>query len=375
MRVNKTFRGAVLLAPAQKVQICRLHIDEIGPDEVLVRNCASGLCHTDLEVVDGTLEAALPAVLGHESAGIVEALGENVTELSVGDLVVASWGPSCGNCFYCERDQPILCELAAQHYSEGNLLNGARRLRLGDDEVGHFMFISGHAEYSVLHRSTAVKIRDDVSPVAACLIGCGVMTGAGAIFNIAKVGVSESVMVIGCGGVGMSAINAAAISAASLIVAVDLNDAKLELAKTCGATASINPAQVDVAAEVWRMTQGRGVDHVIEAAGVQHTLQTALDCVRPGGNLVILGKTANSKHIPLRWESLMGEKNIRRSSYGGARPHRDFPLLADLYADNRLKLDELITEQISLDEINDAYERMRRGEVLRSVIVFPEAQQ
>lgn len=370
MKINKTFKAAVLHTQQSELQIQQLTIEHIGADEVLVRNQAAGLCHSDLEVIDGQLASHLPIVLGHENCGIVEAVGENVKHLSKGDQVIASWRPSCGHCFYCQRQQTILCEEANLNYENANSAAGQQRLQLKGADVGQFMFIGGFSEYSVLHHSSAIKIPTPIDPAAGCLIGCGVMTGAGAVFNIAQVKVAETVVVIGCGGVGMSAVNAAAIAGAKHVIAVDINDDKLELAKECGATTVVNPKLEDLHKRVMDLTESRGADHVIEAAGIVNSLQTAVDVVRPGGNLVILGKTQVDKKIELRWGSLMQEKNIRRNSYGGAEPARDFPLLAELYQQKKLKLDSLISESIKLEDINQAFQRMREGKVLRSVIRF-----
>jgi S-(hydroxymethyl)glutathione dehydrogenase/alcohol dehydrogenase len=236
--------------------------------------------------------------------------------------------------------------------------------------VHHYSVVSSHAEYSVVPESGAVKVPDDMPFTRACLIGCGVMTGFGAVMRIAQVAVGSSVTVVGCGAVGLNVIQAATIAGAETIIAIDLSPQKLALALAFGATHLINPPEADAADAVRSATAGWGSDYVFEAAGNQQSLQLALDVARPGAQIVILGKMNVNATVALRFGSLMGEKRIIRSSYGGARPHLDFPLLCRLYLAGRLKLDELVSETIRLEDINAGFAAMARGSVVRSVIAF-----
>ena len=364
------FRAAVLHEVGKPVVIEEVEIGGLGAGDVLVRIGATGLCHTDLEVKQGSLARPLPIVLGHEGAGVVEAVGRDVEAVAVGDHVVCSWNPSCGHCFYCEAELPILCEPINRHHPNGHLPDGKSRLTLDGAPVNHLMMVSSHAEYCVLPEAGAVKVSKEIPFDRACLIGCAVMTGFGAATNIAPVTFGSTAVVIGCGGVGLSAIQGAASRQAAQVVAVDLDDRKLVAAQTFGATHVLNPLRVDAVAAVRDMTEGRGADFTFEAGGNEKAMRLAMEVTRPGGDVVMLGKVGVNDDVKFRWGSLMGEKRITRSSYGGARPHRDFPALAQAYLDGRLRLDELITQRIPLERINEGYGALERGEVLRCVVVF-----
>jgi S-(hydroxymethyl)glutathione dehydrogenase/alcohol dehydrogenase len=363
------FRAAVLSQVGSLLTVERVALAPLGPGDVLIRNRASGLCHTDLEVIDGSLAYPLPIVLGHEGAGIVEAVGSSVTQVRPGDHVVASWNPHCGHCFYCERDLPILCEPFTREQPRGNLPDGASRLSLDGRRLNHFSVVSSHAEFSLVPEAGAIKVPDAIPFDRACLIGCGVMTGFGAVSRLARVEAGAHVAVVGCGAVGLNAIQAACFERAATVIAIDRDAEKLALAARLGATHTL---QADGAAldAVRGLTAGRGADHVFECAGSEAALQLALEITRPGGQLVILGKTAVNRHVSLRFGSLMGEKRIVRSSYGGARPRRDFPWLAQLYLDGHLDLDALISSRLPLAGINDGFAAMRRGEGVRHVVMF-----
>ena len=363
------FRAAVLGAVGAPLTIERVGLAPLAPGDVLIRNRASGLCHTDLEVIDGSLAYPLPIVLGHEGAGVVEAVGAAVTQVRPGDRVVASWNPHCGHCFYCERDLPILCEPFTREQPAGNLLDGRSRLTLGGARLNHFSVVSSHAEFSVVPESGAIKVPDEIPFDRACLLGCGVMTGVGAVSRLARVEAGAHVAVVGCGAVGLNAIQAAVLEQAASVIAIDRDPAKLELATRFGATQTL-VAEASTIDAVKAATAGRGADFVFEAAGAEASLQLALEILRPGGQLVILGKTAVNRQVALRFGSLMGEKRIVRSSYGGARPRRDFPWLARLYLDGKLELDALISSRLPLERINDGFAAMRNGVGVRHVVVF-----
>jgi S-(hydroxymethyl)glutathione dehydrogenase/alcohol dehydrogenase len=365
------YRAAVLHEAAAPMTIEPVAAGDLVGNEVLVRIKAAGLCHTDLEVITGSLRYPFPIVLGHEAAGIVEKLGPTAHGLAVGDHVVLSWNPHCGHCFYCDRDLPILCESYLAHGPNAVAFDGSSRTRLGDgSELRRLMFIGAFAEYAVVADQQAIVVPSDLPFDRACLIGCGVMTGVGAALNIATIGYGDTVMVIGCGAVGLAAVQGARLAGAGQIIAVDLDDKKLGLAERVGATSLINAATEDPVAVAKGKTAGRGVDVVLEAAGSPASFRTSVEAVRPGGEVLWLGKTDVTRDVALRWGSLMGEKRIRRSSYGGARPARDFPLLARAYLDGQLKLDEMVSRQIALDEINDGFAALQRGETIRSVVMF-----
>ena len=365
------FRAAVLHKVGLPLAIETVELGPLKAGDVLVRVRASGLCHTDLEVMQGSLAYPLPIVLGHEGAGVVEQVGADVTAVKPGDHVVCSWNPHCGHCFYCERDQPILCEPFTRHQPAGHMLDGQGRYFLGGAKLHHFSVMSSHGEYCVVPESGAIRVPEAIPFDRACLIGCGVMTGVGAVSRIARVDAGATVAVIGCGAVGLNALQGAALEQAALVIAIERDPARAALARTFGATHFIVTGCGDEIAQVNALTAGRGADYVVECAGSEATLQLGLEITRPGGQMVILGKTAVNQKVSLRFGSMMGEKRIVRSSYGGARPRRDFPWLAQAYLDGKLKLDELISLRLPLDRINDGFDAMRRGEIVRAVIEFP----
>ncbi len=364
------FKAAVLNKINEPMTIDTLEMAPLSPTDVLVKVRASGLCHTDLEVIQGSLAYPLPIVLGHEGAGIVEAVGSDVTQVKVGDHVICSWNPHCGDCYYCERDQPILCEPFARNQPKGFLLDGRSRMKRGTDQVHHYSVTSTHAEYTVVPESGAIAIPREIPFDRACIIGCGVMTGVGAAVRKAKVEAGASVVVIGCGAVGLNVLQGAKLTDAGRIIAVDVGQARLERAVQFGATHTIDGSAGDALDQIKALTNGRGADYVFEAAGNKNTFRFSVEAVRPGGQVVWLGKINVNEEVSFRWGSLMGEKRIVRSSYGEARPRRDFPWLAGEYLKGRLKLDELITNRIRLDQINDGFASLARGEGIRTVIMF-----
>lgn len=365
------YKAAVLHAPKSPLVIETVQASELQPGDVLVRIKAVGLCHTDLEVIDGALRNPMPIILGHEAAGIVEQVGEAACGIAVGDHVILSWNPHCGHCFYCDRDLPILCEDYLRQAPLAVQFDGRSRARLGDGrELKHLMYLGALAEYCVVPAQQAIVVRKELAFDQACLIGCGVMTGVGAALNVASIHYGDSVMVIGCGAVGLSAVQGARMAGAHAIIAVDLDDRKLELARRLGATHAINISRDDAIDVARKITGGRGVDVVLESAGSASGFRTSMEAVRPGGEVIWLGKVDVENDVAFRWGSLMQEKRIRRSSYGGARPLRDFPMLAQAALDGRLNLAELISARISLDQVNEGFDALRRGAAIRSVVVF-----
>jgi S-(hydroxymethyl)glutathione dehydrogenase / alcohol dehydrogenase len=367
----REFRAAVLHAPNTPMPIETVSVAALKPTDVLVRIRAAGLCHTDLEVIEGSLRYPLPIVLGHEAAGVVEQVGAAARGVRPGDHVVLSWNPHCGHCFYCDRDAPILCE---QYLGEGPKalpFDGESRTSLADGRpLQQLMFLGSFGEYCVVADQQAVPVPKQIPFDRACLIGCGVMTGVGAALNLGAIAHGDTVMVIGCGAVGLSAVQGARLAGAGTIIAVDIDEAKLDLARRLGATHAVNALSGDAVAAGKRETGGRGVDVVIEAAGSALAFRATTEAVRPGGQVIWLGKIDVNKDVAFRWGSLMQEKRIRRVSYGNARPQRDFPLLARAYLDGSLMLDELISRRISLEQINDGFDALKRGEAIRSVVMF-----
>lgn len=369
------FDAAVLHEVGKPLVIEQVELGELKPFDVLVRVHASGLCHTDLEVMQGNLAYPLPIVLGHEGAGVVERVGSAVAQVRPGDHVVCSWNPHCGHCFYCERDQPILCEPFSRHQPAGHQMDGTSRYRLAGGsgkgaKLHHFSVMSSHARYCVVPESGAIKVPDEIPFDRACLIGCGVMTGVGAVSRMAKVEAGAHVAVIGCGAVGLNAVQGAAMELARTVIAIDRDPRRLALAKQFGATHLLGPDCTDVPVVVKDLTGGRGADYAFECAGGEPALQTMFDVVRVGGQAVILGKVNVDRKVSLRFGSMMGEKRVIRSSYGGARPRRDFPWLARCYLEGRLKLDELISVRLPLERINEGFDAMTRGEIVRAVLMM-----
>ncbi len=365
------YRAAVLHAAQAPISIETVTAAELKPTDVLVRIRAAGLCHTDLEVIEGALRYPMPIVLGHEAAGVVERIGSAARGVKVGDHVVLSWNPHCGHCFYCDRDAPILCE---QYLGEGPKavsFDGESRSTLANGRrLQQLMFLGAFGEYCVVPDQQAIAVPNEIPFDRACLIGCGVMTGVGAALNLGAIAYGDTVMVIGCGAVGLAAVQGARLAGAEAIIAVDVDPAKLVLAARMGATLGVDASKDDAVAIGKRETGGRGVDVVIEAAGSPAAFRMTSEAVRPGGQIVWLGKIDVNKDVAFRWGSLMQEKRIRRVSYGNARPRRDFPLLARAYLDGSLMLDDLISRRIRLDQINDGFAALKRGETIRSVITF-----
>lgn len=364
------FRAAVLRQPKTPITIETIEAIALQPTDVLVRVAAAGLCHTDLEVIEGQLVYPMPIVLGHETAGTIEEVGSTVDRRRIGEKVVLSWNPHCGHCFHCERDQPILCDSYIGHGPKAVQIDGTTRLRLAGEELRTMFYIAGFAEYAIVTEACAIALPADMPLDRACLIGCGVMTGVGAALNIARLGYGETVMVIGCGAVGLSAVQGARMAGATTIVAVDRNRERLALARKLGATHTAAVPDEDAVAIAKSVTGGRGVDCVLELAGNSAAFRLSAEACRTGGQIVWLGKTGVNEDVAFRWGSLMGEKRIVRSSYGGARANRDFPMLAKAYLNGTLQLDPYVTRHIRLEEINDGFADLKAGKGIRSVIGF-----
>ena len=337
----------------------------IGPRDVLVRTVAAGLCHSDLHFIEGKYPWPTPTVLGHESAGVVEAVGDQVTYLSPGDHVISCISGFCGACAYCLSGRPNLCD------KEGLRPDPAAppRLRRGDEPVHQFMDLSSFAEQLLVHENTLVKIRPDMPLDKAALIGCGVTTGMGAVINTARVRPGETVAVIGCGGIGLNAIQAAAIVGAGRIIAVDRIASKLRMASDFGATDLVDASGTDAVMAVAELTGG-GVDHAFEAIGLKATAEQAFNMLRKGGTATVIGMIPFGEKVEIDAFQLLLEKRIQGSNMGSNRFRFDMPQYIEWYFSGRLKLDELVSGVMPLEKINDGFAALRSGEVARQLIAF-----
>ena len=339
-----------------------------GPGEVLVRVKAAGLCHSDLSVIDGNRPRPLPMVLGHEMAGVVEALGHGVTDLQRGDHVVASFVPSCGVCSPCVAGRPALCEPGLASNTAGTLLSGERRLAQHGQPVNHHLGVSGFAEYATLSRRSLVRVDPSLPFAEAALFGCAVITGVGAVVNTASMPKLSSMAVIGLGGVGLAALLAGRMLEATPIVAIDLNEAKLAKARELGATHTVNAAEADCAERV-REVSGGGVAYAFEMAGSARALELAYRITRRGGTTVTAGLPHPQHTVSLPHVSLVAEERTVKGSYlGSCVPERDIPQYIDWYQSGRLPVDRLLSERIRLDDLNAAFDRLAAGASIRQVV-------
>jgi Zn-dependent alcohol dehydrogenase len=338
--------------------------------EVLVRLHASGVCHSDQNAIDGTAEARCPTVLGHEGAGVVEAVGPAVSRVRVGDHVALSWAPACGRCSECLRELPHLCSTAWPALAAGTMLDGTTRLSRDGEPVWHYSFISSFAEAAVVPERSCVPIPDDVPFEIAGLVGCAVTTGVGAVWRTAGVRPGERVAVVGCGGVGLSAVMAAAAAGAGTIVAVDVSTAKLAEARRFGATDGVLVAgsPEETAAAVVEASHG-GVDYAVEATGRTDAMLTAFLSTRTRGAAVLIGIPREDAVLPLPALTIPRmERRVLGSLYGSSRPERDFDTILELYRNGILPLDRLVSHRLALDEVDRAFELLRSGEALRVVL-------
>jgi len=359
-------RAAVLREIPGKLEIDDVQIDEPGAHEVLVRTAAAGLCHSDLHFIEGKYPWMTPAVLGHESAGVVEAVGEQVNYVQPGDHVITCLSVYCGNCENCLTGRPYLCESKAETQRPPDT---TPRLHQHGTRMWQFFDLSSFAEQMLVHEHALVKIDKEMPLDRAALIGCGVTTGLGAVFNTAKVEPGSTVAVIGAGGVGLNCIQGAAIAGARRVIAVDMVDEKLKLAKQFGATDVVNAKEGDAIAQV-KDVSGGGVHHSFEAIGLKATAEDAFAMLRRGGTATVIGMVPLGQSLEIPGFELLMEKRLQGSNMGSNRFRVDVPRYIDLYLQGRLKLDELVSQRITLDDVNEGFEAMTAGSVARSVIVF-----
>lgn len=366
-------QAAILHDAGTKFSIESLTLDMPQQGEVLVRIVACGVCHSDYHVATGTTQHPMPCICGHEGAGVVEAIGSDVTRVEVGDHVTLSWTPDCGQCFYCLRGQPNLCETYTDPIWAGTMLDGTTRVKDHEKPVYIYCGLGTFSDHIVVPQQSCIPIRKDVPLKVASLVGCAVATGVGAAMYTTQVRPGDSVVVFGCGGVGLNILQGAALCGAQTIIAVDVNQAKMDLAREFGATHTIlsDYDEAGVIREIRKMTGGRGVDHAFEAVGIPALQELALEAVRPGGMVVFAGLAPMGSATNLPGAILTRtEKTVKGSYYGSVNPSRDFPMLIDLYMAGKLKLDELVSAEYRLDQINKAYDAMLGGEAARGIIVF-----
>lgn len=340
--------------------------------EVLVRIAAAGLCHSDLSVINGDRPRPVPMVLGHEGAGVVEEIGEGVSDLSPGDHVVFVFVPSCGHCGPCQNGRPALCEPGAASNGKGELLGGGTRLSRNGKQVYHMTGVSSYATHAVMSRRSLVKIDRDVPLATAALMGCAVLTGAGAVFNMGAVEPGCCTAVVGLGGVGLAAVLGAAAAGAETIIAVDTLDSKLEFARELGATHTFNATDPDITAKVKDATNG-GVDAAMEFAGSARALEGAFAMTKRGGTTISAGLTNPKAVLNISPLTLVAEERSLRGSYlGSGVPSRDIPRFLALHRRGRLPVEKLMTHRITLDDVNEGFDRLHSGDAIRQVIEFGE---
>lgn len=364
-------KAAVATSVGSPLEIMDLDLADPQAGEVRIELGASGVCHSDLSVTNGTLPLALPAVLGHEGAGTVVQVGDGVDNLKPGDRIVVSWVPQCGKCYTCLHDQGEICEVGSVAAMTGGMLDGTPRFSNGGSHVFQMAAAGTFSEETVIPAIGAVKLDTDIPIDVAALIGCGVLTGFGAAVNTASIRQGDTVAVVGCGGVGLNVIQGAKHAGAERIIAIDMVEGKLARAEKFGATTLVN-ASADPVAQVMELSGGRGADVAFEVIGLGPTIEQTFQMTRRGGQAIIVGVPAFDVQMTITpaMDLLFQEKQIRGSWYGSSNVHRDVPMLARLYGEGKLLLDELISQEIALDQVNKALDDMGSGEIARSVIKY-----
>ncbi|MCS7173852.1 MAG: Zn-dependent alcohol dehydrogenase [Armatimonadetes bacterium] len=358
-------KAAVLQEPKKPLMIQDIEVDAPGPREVVVRTVAAGVCHSDLHIADGDLPAPLPMVLGHEAAGVVEKVGSLVTRVRPGDHVVVCVTAFCGQCKECLTGHLNLCR---SPYTKRDP-SEPPRLRRDGQAVNQFANIGAFAEQMLIHENAVVKIPDDVPFEAAALLSCGVLTGVGAVFNTAKVQPGSTVAVFGLGGVGISVVQGAHLAGARRIIAVDILPQKLEIARRFGATDVVNASEVDPVEAILKLT-GEGVDYSFAVVGSPKVYRQCVDCLAPLGTATIIGVPSMTDTLELEPRQILRERRLQGSVMGSNRFPVDIPRYLELYRQGRLKLDEMVSRKAGLESVNESFEWMRRGEVIRTVLTF-----
>jgi len=364
-------RAAVFYEVGKPLVVEEVELAPPHSGEVLVRIAATGVCHSDLHYIKGDLTMPLPVVLGHEAAGVVEAVGDGVDSVRPGDHVVLLFAPACGHCRYCDSGRPHLCEMRAR--VRGKMPDGTSRLRLAGRDLHHFTCVSSWAERAVVPASGVLPIGKDVPLAVAAMLGCAVTTGVGAVVNTARVTPGSSVVVFGLGGVGLNVVQGARLAGAVMIIGVDLLDHRLEAARRFGATHTLNAGAGDPVRAILGLTGG-GADYAFEVIGRAATVRQAVDSVSRGGVAVAVGLPPAREELVVPGPAfVLNEKTLRACFYGSSRLRDDIPRLLALYRAGRLMLDELVTASFPLDRVNDAVAALDRGDGLRSVLEMPAA--
>ncbi|NNG37826.1 S-(hydroxymethyl)mycothiol dehydrogenase [Flexivirga sp. ID2601S] len=360
-----TVKGVIARSKGEPVELVDIVIPDPGPGEAVVNVEACGVCHTDLHYREGGINDEFPFLLGHEAAGTVEAVGEGVTDVAPGDFVILNWRAVCGQCRACAKGKPWYCF---------NTHNATQKMTLADGtELTPALGIGAFAEKTLVAAGQCTKVDPEASAVAAGLLGCGVMAGFGAAVNTGGIGRGDSIAVIGCGGVGDAAIAGAAVAGATTIIAVDVDERKLEKAREFGATHTINSKDADPVEQIRKLTGGNGADVVVDAVGRPETYRQAFDARDLAGTVVLVGVPTPDMTVELPLIDVFGRGGALKSSwYGDCLPSRDFPMLVDLYRQGRFDLDGFVSERIGLDAVESAFDAMERGDVLRSVVVIDE---
>ena len=359
-------KAAVLREVNVPLEVEEVQVDAPGPREVLIRTGASGVCHSDLHYVEGSYSIPKPAILGHEAAGIVEAVGEQVYYLKPGDTVIMCLSVFCGHCEFCLRGQPVLCTRTDVVRSPDQ----PPRLRKDGEGITQMAQLGSYAEMMLVHENACVKVREDIPMDRLALIGCGATTGLGAVLNTAAVEPGSTVCVVGCGGVGLNCIQGAALAGALRIIAVDTMETKLTMAREFGATDVIDASSGDVVEKIRDLTDD-GVDYSFEAIGLKQTAEQCYQMLRPGGTATVIGMIPEGTMIEIDAGGfLRRERKLQGSSMGSNRFRTDMPRYIEFYLQGRLKLDELVSQHMKLEQINEAFADMKGGNVARSVILF-----
>jgi S-(hydroxymethyl)glutathione dehydrogenase/alcohol dehydrogenase len=365
--VTTRVRAALLETCPGELVIKEIELDSPGPNEVLVRTAAAGLCHSDLHFMEGKYQPPLPVVLGHEIAGVVEAVGSAVTYVAPGDHVAGCLSVFCGECDFCVTGRPHLCSSTSMRRAAET----APRLDLNGTAVNQGGQLGGFAEALLVHEHALVKLDPGMPLDRAAVLGCAVTTGVGAVFTTAKVPPGATVAVVGCGGVGLNIIQGAVLAGASRVIAVDQHPAKLEIARRFGATDTVDASQVDTV-EAVRAITGGGVEYSFEVIGLSTTAEQCFEMLGRGGTATIIGLIPAGVNLTLPASAFwMGEKRIQGSTMGSNRFRHDIPRLVDLYLQGRLNLDDLVSSRIALEDINDGFRALTNGQVARSVVIFP----
>jgi S-(hydroxymethyl)glutathione dehydrogenase / alcohol dehydrogenase len=362
-------KAAVLYEAGQPAVIEEITLDPPHQGEILVRMEAAGVCHSDLLVRDGLISEPLPLVLGHEGTGIVTEVGQNVSGLRPGDRVVLTLVPACGTCYFCRRGEPHMCSTSAAMAGKGVLRDGTTRMHSGSRPLQYFNSVSCFSEYMVVPQEGAVKIPDDIPLEIAALLGCAVVTGVGAVERTAQVRPGDSVAVIGCGGVGLNVVQAASLSGAYPVIAIDIRPEKIELAKSFGASHGVNSREQDAAAAIQEITP-YGVDWAFEVLGNPRTIEQAWGLIRPGGTVVVVGLSPKGSTVSLPAFDFISEKNIRGCFYGSSHFHADVPVILERIQAGRMRTDGMVSHSVPLEELETAFSRLRNGDGVRTILRF-----